>query len=154
MKKASIVRLSIIVTLSLIFIVCLSLTAFAAGTTEEKAVNKELEKDVGMPILDGDLWVKMTPDSKMAFVWGVWHVVSMEHYLMGKYPALKTANFSAKVIEGSSKKPMTMNEVVALIDRYYEANPDEIGKPVIAVIWSSIVRPNIKTGINGRALKP
>ncbi len=154
MKKPNIASRPIAVVLILMFTVCLLSTVFAAGTTEEKAVNKELEKDVGMPILDGDLWVKMAPDSKVAFVWGVWHVVSMEHYLMGKYPELKRENFSAKVIEGSSKKPMTMNEVVALIDTYYQANPDQVKKPVIAVIWSSIVRPNITTGINGRPLKP
>ena len=135
MKKPHIVSISV-VTLSLIFIVCLPLGVFAAEPPGEKAVNKELEKDVGMPILDGDLWVKMAPDSKVAFVWGVWHVASIEHYLMGKYPDLKRDNFSAKVIEGSGKAPMTMNEVVALIDKYYQAHPDQIEKPVIAVIWS------------------
>ena len=152
MKKPHIVSICIVI-LSLIFIACLSLGVFAAEPAGEKAVNKELEKDVGMPILDGDLWVKMAPDSKVAFVWGVWHVASIEHYLMDKYPDLKRDNFSAKLIEGSSKAPMTMNEVVALIDKYYQANPDQIEKPVIAVIWSQIVKPNIATGIDGRALK-
>ncbi len=154
MKKPNNVILRIAVVLSLIFIVCLGLSVFAAEPSGEKAVNKELEKDVGMPILDGDLWVKMTPDSKVAFVWGIWHVVSIEHYLMGKYPDLKRDNFSAKVIEGSSNTPMTMNEVVTLIDKYYQANPDQIEKPVTAVIWSTMVKPNIKTGIDGRPLKP
>ena len=144
----------IAVALSFIFMVCLSLNAFSAETPGEKGINKELEKDIGMPILDGDLWAKMTPDSKVAFVWGVWHVVSIEHYLMGKYPDLKKENFSAKVIEGSSKTRMTMNQIVALIDKYYQANPDQIEKPVTAVIWSLIVKPNIKTGIDGRPLKP
>lgn len=153
MKKPHIVSISIVI-LSLIFIVCLPLGVFAAEPPGEKAVNKELEKDVGMPILDGDLWVKMAPDSKVAFVWGVWHVASIEHYLMGKYPDLKRDNFSAKVIEGSGKAPMTMNEVVALIDKYYQAHPDQIEKPVIAVIWTQIVKPNIATGIDGRPIKP
>jgi len=153
MKKPHIVSISV-VTLSLIFICCLPLGVFAAEPPGEKAVNKELEKDVGMPILDGDLWVKMAPDSKVAFVWGVWHVASIEHYLMGKYPDLKRDNFSAKVIEGSGKAPMTMNEVVALIDKYYQAHPDQIEKPVIAVIWTQIVKPNIATGIDGRPIKP
>ena len=153
MKKPHIVSICIVI-LSLIFIACLSLGVFAAEPPGEKAVNKELEKDVGMPILDGDLWVKMAPDSKVAFVWGVWHVASIEHYLMGKYPDLKRDNFSAKVIEGSGKAPMTMNEVVALIDKYYQAHPDQIEKPVIAVIWTQIVKPNITTGIDGRPIKP
>jgi hypothetical protein len=153
MRKPHIANIRIAI-LSLTFIACLPLGVFAAEPPGEKAVNKELEKDVGMPILDGDLWVKMAPDSKVAFVWGVWHVASIEHYLMGKYPDLKRDNFSAKVIEGSGKAPMTMNEVVALIDKYYQAHPDQIEKPVIAVIWSQIVKPNIATGIDGRPIKP
>ena len=153
MKKSHIVSICTVV-LSLAFIVTLSPGVFAAESPGEKAVDKELEKDVGMPILGGDLWMKMTPDCKVAFVWGVWHVASIEHYLMGKYPDLKRDNFSAKVIEGSSKTSMTMNDVVALIDKYYRTNPDQIEKPVIAVIWGSIVKPNIKTGIDGRPLEP
>ena len=103
MKKPNTVILCIAVALSFIFMISLGLSVFAAEPSEEKAVNKELKKDVGMPILDGDLWEKMTPDSKVAFVWGMWHVVSIEHYLMGRYPDLKRDNFSAKVIEGSVK---------------------------------------------------
>ena len=154
MKKVAGARTCIVVVLSFMFVASLSLAVFAAESTEEKAVNKELEKDIGMPILDGDLWAKMTPDDKVAFVWGIWHVVSLEHYLMGKYPDLKRENFSAKVIEGCHEKPMTMNEVVTIIDKYYQANPDQTKKPVIAVIWSSMVMPNITTGINGQPLKP
>ena len=154
MKNLAIARTCFIVVLAFMFVACLTLSVLAAESPGEKAVNKELEKDIGMPILDGDLWVKMTPDDKVAFVWGVWHVVSLEHYLMGKYPDLKRENFSAKVIEGCHEKPMTMNEVVTLIDKYYQANPDQIKKPVIAVIWSSMVKPNITTGIDGRPFKP
>ena len=154
MKKPFVVYACIVAFLPFVLIASLSHFACAAESSGEKAVNKELEKDIGMPILDGDLWVKMTPDDKVAFVWGVWHVVSLEHYLMGKYPDLKRENFSAKVIEGCHEKPMTMNEVVTLIDKYYQANPDQIKKPVIAVIWSSMVKPNITTGIDGRPFKP
>jgi len=154
MKKPFVVYACIVAFLPFVLIASLSHFACAAESSGEKAVNKELEKDIGMPILDGDLWAKMSSDSKVAFVWGVWHVVSIEHYLMGKYPDLKRENFSAKVMEGSAKKPTTMNEMVALIDKYYQTNPDEKEKPVIAVIWTSIVKPNIKTGIDGRPLKP
>ena len=154
MKKPFVVYACIVAFLPFVLIASLSHFACAAESSGEKAVNKELEKDIGMPILDGDLWAKMSSDSKVAFVWGVWHVVSIEHYLMGKYPDLKRENFSAKVMEGSAKKPMTMNEMVALIDKYYQTNPDEKEKPVIAVIWTLIVKPNVRTGIDGRPLKP
>ncbi len=154
MKKPFVVYACMGVFLSFVLIPSLSLAASAGEPPGQQAVNKELEKDIGMPILNGDLWAKMTPDSKVAFVWGMWHVVSIEHYLMGEYPDLKRESFSAKVIEGSAGKPMTMNEIVALVDKYYETNPDERGKPVVAVIWTLMVKPNIKTGIDGRPLQP
>lgn len=151
MKKSN---FCLALVVSVLFITCLPLGLLAAESAGQKAVNKELQNDIGMPVLDGDLWVKMTHDTKVAFVWGMWHVVSTEHYLMGKYPDLKRENFSAKVIEGMSKTPMAMNGIVALIDKYYQTNPDQMAKPVIGVIWASLVKPNLKTGIDGRPLKP
>jgi hypothetical protein len=153
MKKPTTPNVCVAVAFS-IMLIFLSLNVFAAETSGTKAINKELEKDIGMPVLDGNLWVKMTHDSKIAFIWGVWHVVSIEHYLMDKYPDLKRENFSEKVIEGSKKAPMTGNEIVALIDTYYRTNPDQIEKPVTGVIWASMIKPHIKTGIDGRPLKP
>ena len=90
----------------------------------------------------------------MAFIWGLWHTVAIEHYLMNKYPDLKKENFSLKVFEGSGKSALTMNQVVAMIDQYYQTNPDHIDKPVVGVLWHTVVRPNITTGIDGRPLKP
>jgi hypothetical protein len=153
MIKPGITRVCGVVVLSFLLTASLLSYAAAAESRGEQAVEKQLEKDIGMPILDGELWTKMSNESKAAFVWGVWHVVSIEHYLMEKYPDLKRENFSAKLIEGSSAKPMTMDEVIVLIDKYYQANPDEIEKPVVGVIWGSIIRPNVTTGIAGRPLK-
>ena len=54
------------------------LIAAEAGTmkaTEQKANQKSIETklndSLGMPMLKGDLWLKMTHDSKVAFVWGL-----------------------------------------------------------------------------------
>ena len=79
-----------------------SFDVLAAGITPEqkagrKAVEKGLQDSLGMPILKGDLWQKMTHDSKVAFIWGFGHVVSIEFYLMEKYPELKRDSF---VLEG------------------------------------------------------
>ncbi len=154
MKRPTIINGCVVAALMLMLAACLPAGLAAAELPGGQALNKELQKDVGMPVLNGDLWVKMSHDSKVAFLWGIWHVATIEHYLMGKYPDLKKENFSAKLIEGSGKTPMTMNEMVALIDTYYKSDPDEIETPVVAVIWSSIITPNIKTGIDGRPLKP
>jgi hypothetical protein len=138
----------------LAFMVC-SYEVRAAEITPEqkagrKAVEKGLEDSLGMPILKGDLWQKMTHDSKVAFVWGFGHVVSIEFYLMEKYPELKRDSFVPKVVEGMANTPM--NEVVARVDRFYEVHQDQIEKPVTSVLWDEMIKPNIKTGIAGRPL--
>src|SRR4030065_2587089 len=119
--------------------------------TGRKAIEKNLDESLGMPVLKGDLWQKMTHDEKVAFIWGFGHVVSIEKYLMGKYPELKRDSFVAKVVEGMDNTPM--NEVVARVNRYYDMHKDEIETPVTSVLWDTMIRPNIKTGIAGHPLK-
>jgi len=119
--------------------------------TDRKAIEKGLDESLGMPVLKGDLWQKMTQDEKVAFIWGFGHVVSIEHYLMEKYPELKRDSFVEKVVEGMDNTPM--NEVVARVNRYYEMHTDDIGKPGTSVLWDTMIRPNIKTGIAGQTLK-
>ncbi len=116
-----------------------------------KAVEKELKEILDMPVLKGDLWQKMTQDSKVAFIWGFGHVVAIEQHLMEKYPELKRDDFVSKVVEGMAGIPM--NDVISRIDNYYATNQDQLEKPVVSVIWDTMIKPNIKTGIAGRPLK-
>ena len=59
-----------------------------------------------------------------------------------------------KVIEATDKSPMTINEIVSMIDKYYQTNPDHLEKPVYGVFWALEVKPNITVGIAGRPLNP
>ena len=119
--------------------------------TDQKAMEKGLQDSLGVPILTGDLWKEMTHDCKVAFIWGFGHVVSIEQNLMNKYPELQRDSFVAKVVEGMADTPM--NEVVARVDQYYRENPNKIKDPVTNVIWDTMIKPNIKTGIAGHPLK-
>jgi len=117
---------------------------------DRRGLEQGLEDSLGMPVLKGDLWQKMTHDSKVSFVWGFGHVVSIEFYLMEKFPELRRDSFVSKVVEGMANTPM--NEVVDRVDRYYVMHPDQIEKPVTNVLWDTMIKPNIKTGIAGRPL--
>ena len=118
---------------------------------DRKAVEKGLDESLGMPVLKGDLWKKMSHDEKVAFIWGFGHVVSIEYSLMEKFPELKRDSFVAKAVVGMDNTPM--NEVVDRVDRYYEMHPQDLDKPVTSVLWDTMIKPNIKTGIAGRPLK-
>lgn len=141
---------------TLTLFMCFSITAQAGESTLEqkvdrKEVAKALDESFGMPVLKGDLWKKMTHDEKIAFVWGFGHVVSIESYIMDKYPELKRDSFVSKVVEGMDN--MSMNEVISRVDRYYGMQSAQMDKPVTSVLWDEIIKPKIKTGIAGHPLK-
>lgn len=152
MRKLTGVRI-LAVIVALIGVGLCSYYVIAAESGKE-AINKELQKGIGMPVMSGEFWQKMTDDSKISFIWGLWNVIAIENYLMDKYPDLKRDNFSLKVREGVSKSPKTMNETVALVDNYYQDNPDHLDKPVVGVLWALEIKPNLTTGIAGRPLNP
>jgi hypothetical protein len=141
--------------------VCIGVGLWATHASgQEKdaaAVQKEMEKV--MPLLKGQQWQGLDPDAKVAFIWGVAHTILVELVLMEEFPELRTENFSAKVAEARAArvkalgKAMTINEVVSAIDQYYKEHPDQLGKPVLIVIWNVGIKPFLKTGIAGRPLK-
>lgn len=123
-----------------------------AGVTRdlEKPMGVEWDNSLEMPMLKGDVWQTMSHDSKVSFIWGFGHVVTVEGALMNKYPELKRDSFVSKTIEGMKK--MSMNQVVDKVDEYYKSNPKELDAPVINVIWKVIIKPNINMGIAGHPL--
>ncbi len=98
-----------------------------------------------MPVLTGTVWRKMTSDEKVAFVWGIGHVVTIEWQSAKRAPSLTQVDFAAKMAEGLAG--MSMNEIVGRIDAYYKDNPGDLEAPVVQVIWTTMVRPKLKTGI-------
>jgi hypothetical protein len=155
MEKLKAVRICFAAVFLFAFMACpFGLSADEKGAdhkADRKAIEKELKKTLDMPVLKGDIWKKMTQDCKVAFIWGFGHVVAIEQHLMDKYPELYRDSFVSKVVEGMAGIPM--NDVISRIDGYYDANPDRIGMPVMNVIWVTMIKPNIKTGIAGRPLK-
>ncbi|OPX97756.1 MAG: hypothetical protein A4E62_00674 [Syntrophorhabdus sp. PtaU1.Bin002] len=158
MKKQNVLGICLAVVFLLGFMACSFNVLAAEKSPEQKAEQKAdrkgleqgLEDSLGMPVLKGDLWQKMTHDSKVAFVWGFGHVVSIEYYMMEKFPELKRDSYVSKVVEGMANTPM--NEVVDRVTRHYDMHPDQIEMPVTSVLWDTMIKPNIKTGIAGRPL--
>jgi hypothetical protein len=129
-------------------------TALAAETEEQKKVKENVSKqfsDMGVKLLTGTIWQKATQDEKVAFVWGFCHVVTIEQGLMETFPQLKVENFSAKVVEGMAG--MKMNDIVRKVDEYYAANPTQLDTAVVRVMWDTVIKPNLKTGVAGRPLQ-
>jgi len=157
MKKRKMIYAVIIVML------CMGITGFVlcgarAETDQEKQQREQLRGDVtkqleemGMQVLTGSGWQKATQGEKLSFVWGFCHAAAIEHALMQQVPALKAENFSAKVVEGMVG--VKMDDVVRTVDEYYAANSSKLDVPVVKVIWDTLIKPKLKTGIAGRPLK-
>ena len=126
--------------------------AQAAEPAAEQPVTVVEAMESEMPVLKGDTWMSMSEDAKIAFIWGAGHVVVIEEVLMEKYPDQKRDTFVTKVVEASNASPATMTEVAAAIDKFYTENPDKMDVPVMAVIWETMVKPNIAAGIAGQPL--
>jgi hypothetical protein len=149
------------IQICLVFLLCIGVAVWATRArgqqkVDETTVGKEMVKV--MPLLKGEQWQKMDPNSKVAFIWGAAHVILIEQTLMEEIPELRRENFSAKVAEARAAqvkagKARTINEMVSAIDQYYKEHPDQLGIPVMGVIWNFGVKPHIKTGIAGRPLK-
>jgi hypothetical protein len=109
--------------------------------------SKELKE---MPVLTGEEWKNLQADSKLAFVWGIGHVVTIEENVQHRHPDLQRKGFVAKLAEGLRGVPM--NEIVQRVDAYYSSNPDDLDLPVMRVIWRQIVKPKLASGIADRPL--
>ncbi len=115
-----------------------------ASAAEEKPLSDASANLKEMPLLDGEAWQAMTSNEKIAFIWGIGHVVTMEREAAEQRPELKRAGLAAKMAEGMSGIPM--NEIVAMINGYYTENAGSLSDPVMKVLWDRIVKPRIKAG--------
>lgn len=98
-----------------------------------------------MPVLTGDVWRTMSHDAKIAFIWGIGHVVTVEENVMQRHPELRKVGFVAKLSEGLRGVPM--DAIARRIDDYYQRDLSRLDQPVMRVIWGQIVRPKLKTGV-------
>ncbi len=102
-------------------VACFTSGVSQAGAEQQKQEREQLKKEVqeevkkqieemGMQMLTGDIWQKAPQDDKVAFVWGICHVVTIEQVLMKEFPSLKVENFSAKAAEGLAG--LKINDIV------------------------------------------
>jgi len=155
MKRSRLIQILVLLALSMGFVFW-TINASAQGAKGQGPVEAEAEKY--MPLLKGEQWLKLDPNSKVAFIWGAAHVILIENILMLEFPELKVENFSAKVVEsriarqkaGTQLSKMTINEIISNIDQYYKDHPDKRDLSVMRVIWDVGVKPYVKSNLGGR----
>ncbi len=126
-----------------IVLICM---AFGALSSEVSA-----KEEIKAPLLTGKTWVQMSQDQKSAYIWGAGDIIDLEQEIMEIYPELKRDSFVTKAVEGIGD--VKISDIVSTVDSYYKANPDKIELSVIRVVWDTMIKPNIKTGIAGKPLR-
>jgi hypothetical protein len=92
-----------------------------------------------MLLLDGQTWQQLSPDSKLAFVWGMAHVIEFERHLAEETWDPDAKSFVPHFVKGLKGK--TLNDVVIEIDNYYLVSTDRLGDPVMKAVVHTVVLP-------------
>jgi hypothetical protein len=124
-------------------LICISLGALSSGVLAED--------EIKAPLLTGKTWTNMSQDQKSAYIWGAGDIIDLEQEIMEIYPELKRDSFVSKAVEGIGD--VKINDIVSTVDSYYRVNPEKINLSVIRVVWDTMIKPNIKTGIAGKPLR-
>jgi len=132
----------------IIWLVPIFLLSFILGVWCNDAIAAE---EIKAPLLAGKTWVKMSQDQKAGYIWGVGDIIDLEQEIMEIYPELKRESFVAKAVEGIGD--VQIIEIVSNVDKFYKEHPDQADLTVIRVIWDTMIKPNIKTGIAGKPLQ-
>ncbi len=136
-------RVNRILWLVPVFLICLVLGVWSSDVIAAE--------EIKAPLLTGITWIKMSQDQKAGYIWGVGDIIDLEQEIMEIYPELKRESFVAKAVEGIGD--VQINEIVSNVDQFYNAHPDQANLSVIRVIWNTMIKPNIKTGIAGKPLQ-
>jgi hypothetical protein len=132
----------------ILWLVPVFLTCLVLGVWRSDVIAAE---DIKAPLLTGITWVKMSQDQKAAYIWGAGDVVDLEQEIMEIHPELKRESFVTKAVEGIGD--VQINEIVATVDSFYKEHPEKANLSVIRVIWDTMIKPNLKTGIAGKPLQ-
>jgi hypothetical protein len=92
-------------------------------------------------LLTGEVWQRMSPDAKVAFVWGISNLVEYERQLRDTPPA-ESRSFLPSLIQGLQGK--TINDIVRQLDAYYQTHSDQRQLPVINAIFQAVVIPSLR----------
>lgn len=112
----------------LLLVALLMLAAPAAGVAAEGT------------FVTGTEWIKSTPELKRAFMLGVSNLMSAEHKVQAASRRRLTDKQTAIPRLWRAASTLTLDQAIAVVDKWYADNPDKLGETVIGVIWLTLVK--------------
>lgn len=116
---------------------CVAVGALLLGAVAIAGAAAAQEGDAAPRIVvDGTDWEASTSIQRQAFLVGVANMIIAETAYAKRHGAAMPP-VSEKITAAVST--MKLDEIEARISRWYEANPDRMGMPVMGVVWKDIV---------------
>jgi hypothetical protein len=114
--------------------------ADSSTTQSAQTVMSAAKKELPFP--NSKEWSTATEREKLAYLLGVMNMAMVEYQLSGPSPKHRTTVARmVKALDG-----MTLRQIMAAVDAYYTANPDQQQRPVFEVIWFELVAAKTKKG--------
>lgn len=98
-------------------------------------------------LLTGKVWQESKQENKQAWLFGIDTAVAVESAVIermqemaGKKKSVQESPFVSKWMKAFGSDD-TRAKIVAQVDEWYKAHPDQLARPVMDVIWYEIVVP-------------
>lgn len=87
-------------------------------------------------LVTGKHWQSSTAQERRAYLIGISNMISVGARIDTRQGRMDTFSLNAqKGLEG-----MHLEDAVSAIDAWYKANPDQLEKPVLSVIWRDLAK--------------
>lgn len=112
--------------------------AFAAAVL---ATSPATAQPAATHLADGHDWTRSTPEQRRAYLSGVSNMISVGAAWDAKNMPGRDDTFIRTAQRGL--KDVHVGDAVQAIDGWYQANPSQLDKPVLSVIWRELAKPRL-----------
>ena len=126
---------------------CAMALALLLGGSALASVAEDLNP---IDIVTGELWMMSTQEEKLAYVLGIESAIYIEHMINKQaLENKKNAQVPLHTLSpfekgwGKAFEHVTRKEIVARVDAWIKAHPDQHKRPVLAIIWHELIVPKL-----------
>ena len=93
-----------------------------------------------MPLVTGEHWAQSTDELREAFLFGIGNILEMEQAMHDD--AVSSKNSMVPVLI-KALSPMSLDQVKDSLTNWYASHPDQLGRPVVEVLYVEIALPRL-----------
>ena len=97
-----------------------------------------------VPLATGEHWTKSTAQIKKAYLVGIANLLQIERAYYGSDPPTDAQSLVPRFVRGVEGQ--TLDSVRETLDKWYQAHPDQLARPIIETIWFEVVMPELRRG--------